>query len=177
MNVWGGFLAVLTVVVLWQAWRVQTLIHAHQQAMEAWERANDLLRQRRDFAHQLVIYSESIGWWDERAMDRLLSASQAVRSATSRKERLEAERDLGHALRHTIDLMAQKTSHHATEDVALMANYWNSTERKIDFARRYYNSAAEHVNRRLDTRLAKALVRVKAVKPHEPFVHEDIRAA
>lgn len=172
MNVWGGFLAILTVVVLWHVWRAQKLIQAHAQAVEAWERANDLLRQRRDFAHQLVIYSESMGWWDEPSMGRLMDASAAIRSASNRSERLVAEKALGHALRNMIHVLAEKGDH---EDLALMANYWSSTERKIDFARRYYNSAAEHVNRRLDTRLAKALVRFRAVKPHETFSHEDLR--
>ena len=175
MNPLGAFLTFLAVLMAWQIWQAQGIIRAHVQARDAWERTNDLLRQRRDFAHQVVIYSESMGWWHNDSMNRLIKASMAVKSAGTQEERLHAERALGSALRHTMGVLDQIASRNEAEDLALMATFWSSTERKIDFARRYYNTAAEAVNRRMDTRLAKAMVRFKAVRRHEVFSPEDAR--
>ncbi|MES1147413.1 MAG: LemA family protein [bacterium] len=175
MNFWAAFLTFLAVLVAWQVWQAQGLVRAHVQAKDAWDRTNDLLRQRRDFAHQVVIYSESMGWWNHEAMNRLIKASDAVKTARSQEERLAAERALGSALRHTMGVLDQIASREEAEDLALMATYWSSTERKIDFARRYYNKAAEAANKRMGTQLARTMVRCRAVRQHQVFSPEDAR--
>lgn len=173
MNFWSLLLTVALVWTGWQLWQAQTLFKVHWNAQEAWERTSDLLRQRRDFAHQVVLFCDETGFWHHETMERLLRASRAVVEAETQEQRMQAERGLGSALRHTMGVLAKTAPRGDTEDLHLMATYWTSTERKIDFARRYYNSAAEAANRRLDTRLAKAMVRTRAVRRHAVFHHED----
>jgi len=173
MDGWGTIVATTTVGMGFLAWRISYVYNILANADDAWRQTEDLLGKRQEIAHQIVLYADQTGHWNQQLMDRLVQAAANTRTYRDVRQRLKAEHELSRSIYLAISYLAKNARSDETDEINLIQEYWQITERKIDFAQSYYRDSAKALHHRFDRKLARAMVKLRVV----PGGILDVRAA
>lgn len=168
MGIW--ILLILIVVVLIAAVGMYNkLVSLRQQTSNAWSQIDVQLKRRYDLIPNLVETVKGYMKYEQETLEQVIRARNTAISATTVKEKAEAESQVTAALGGFFALAEAYPDLKANQNMLSLQEELKSTENKISFARQYYNDVVTAYNTRIETFPSSIFANMGGFKPKDLF--------
>jgi LemA protein len=144
-----GLIAVLIIIGLYVWSLYNGLITAKMRIKEAWAQIDVQLKRRADLIPNLVESVKGYVKHEKTLLENITKARSALLSATSVKEKADANNELAGTLKSLFAVAENYPQLKANENFAQLQNELTDTEDKVAYSRQFYNSAVLDYNTRI----------------------------
>jgi LemA protein len=154
MTVVWVFMAVIVVVLLGVVWAFNGLVRRRNRTAEAWSQIDVELKRRHDLVPNLVETVKGYASHESATFEAVTTARANAISAGSSTDPAQvatAENALSSSLRSLFAVAENYPTLRAVESFVALQEQLTSTEDKLEYARRYYNTSARDFDTALET--------------------------
>jgi LemA protein len=162
-------LIVLVLVLVSCVGMYNKLVSLKNQTTNAWAQIDVQLKRRYDLIPNLVETVKGYMKFEQETLEKVIQARNRAISATSVKEKAQAENQVTAALGGFFALSEAYPELKANENMLSLQEELKSTENKIGFARQYYNDIVTAYNTRLEVFPSSIFANMGNFKPKELF--------
>ena len=170
LEIWLLLLA--GVVFLWGMWAWNALVRGGNRVREAFSGVDVQLKRRHDLVPNLVRTVKAYATHEREALEAVVDARDAARSAHDTPERAAREATLATSMGKLLALVEAYPELKADANFRKLHHDLVEIEDALQYARRYYNGAVRDYNNRVET-IPSSLVAALAGRKPEPFFQLD----
>ena len=145
------FLLVVAVIVGWLVITYNRLVTLRARTKEAWSDIDVQLRRRYDLIPNLVETVKGYATHERELFEKVTEARAKAMSATSVKEKGQAENVLSNTLKSLFAVVENYPDLKASQNFLELQRELRDTEDKVQAARRFYNGNVRDLNIKIET--------------------------
>jgi LemA protein len=145
----GCFLVLIALAVfaaLWAVWRYNNLITLKNQVANAWKQIDVQLKRRHDLIPNLIASVKGEMQFEQDTLEKVIQARNSAVAARGVADSADKENQLTQTLNRLFALAENYPNLKSNESVKSLMEELTSTEKKIGFARQFYNDIATRFN-------------------------------
>ncbi len=162
-------LAIVVVIVFWFALAYNSFVRFTQRVKEAWSDIDVQLKSRYDLIPNLVETVKGYAAHEAGTLEKVTDMRTRAMNATAPAEKAEAENMLSGALKSLFAVSEKYPNLKANENFLELQRQLEDTENKLQAARRFYNSAVQDLNTKLQAFPSNLVGNMFGFKPADYF--------
>ena len=167
------FLGSIVVLIIWFFSVYNQLVGLNQNVKNGWSQIDVQLKRRHDLIPNLVEAAKGYLTHERETLEKVVKARQQAVSASGMKSKQEAENFLTQTLRSLFAVFENYPNLKADQHLLKLQEELTSTEKKIAFARQYYNDETSRFNTAVQSIPNNLVAGIGQFRPYEFFEIED----
>lgn len=161
------------IVFLWAILTYNGFISLKNQIENSWSQIDVQLKRRYDLVPNLIEVVKGYAKHEKETFERVVEARNKIMTATSPKQRAEAENILTGALKSIFALSEDYPKLQANQNFLMLQEELAGIESKIAFARQFYNDSVLKYNTKTQVMPDNIIAGIFGFKPKEYFEIEE----